>query len=202
MDDTVRLWFYKIFYVAFYSEQSKLNYISFVGDNLFKFCISEKNSDTRRLSEWLDSVPYMKPTEWLNQENERRYLFAGSGEVKAAPWGSVYQNSDASLNDEHTLAVRRLYQGTNFKVADLGRGPEDHIGLEMLFMAKIIEQEDLLSCADSLELQKEMLAKHLSAFLGEFEERVEKSARIDFYRDITSFALDFIRYEKNRLCTN
>jgi len=91
-----------------------------------------------------------------------RRLFVGPDRLKAYPWESVYLGKDHILFDEQTIAVRQLYRRFGLQTARQRREPEDHIGLELAFMAHLcgqglvaIEQADHAALADHLNTQRD-----------------------------------------------
>ena len=72
-------------------------------------------------------------------------LFLGPGELKAAPWASVYLTEEQTLCGEPTLAAKQFYRDCGIEIDTGTREPEDHLGLMFAFMAdrlaKMVETE-------------------------------------------------------------
>ena len=64
-------------------------------------------------------------------------LFVGPGEMRAAPWESVYRSKTKLTFQEPTLAVRALYERFGFESPALHREPDDHLALELDFLGAL-----------------------------------------------------------------
>jgi TorA maturation chaperone TorD len=118
-----------------------------------------------------------------------RQLFVGPDRLKAYPWESVHLGKDHILFDEQTIAVRKLYRQFGLQVPQRRREPEDHIGLELAFMAHLcslglaaIEQGDSAALAERLNTQRDFLRDHLLRWAPAFVEAVILHADTDYYR--------------------
>lgn len=66
-------------------------------------------------------------------------LFLGAAHLPAPPWESVYRSDERTLCDWPTLAVRDAYRRSGLMTAWDGE-PDDHIGLELLFLGVLCER--------------------------------------------------------------
>lgn len=66
-------------------------------------------------------------------------LFIGPNRLPAPPWESVYCNEERLLFDEQTLQVRLLYRQFGMTIPTDDNEPEDHFGLEMMFVAHLCQ---------------------------------------------------------------
>lgn len=66
-------------------------------------------------------------------------LFVGPGVLLAPPWGSVYFTRDRLIFQEQTLEVRNWYQRFGLAAEKLHQEPDDHIGLELIFLAHLAQ---------------------------------------------------------------
>lgn len=64
-------------------------------------------------------------------------LFIGPGKLPAAPWASVHLGKDGIMFDEETLGVRRTYRRFGFLPAAYPKVADDHIAIELNFMAAL-----------------------------------------------------------------
>ena len=64
-------------------------------------------------------------------------LFVGPGEMLAAPWESVYRSKTKLTFQEPTLQVRATYERFGVQAPAMHREPDDHLGLELAFMATL-----------------------------------------------------------------
>ncbi|MBK8021224.1 MAG: molecular chaperone TorD family protein [Chloroflexi bacterium] len=68
-------------------------------------------------------------------QHDHRRLFIGPGNMLAPPWESVYLSPDHVLFDVQTVEVRRVFQRFGMPIPHLYHEPEDHLGLELRFIA-------------------------------------------------------------------
>lgn len=117
-------------------------------------------------------------------------LFAG-GKVLAAPWESVYFGDERLIFQERTLEVRSWYKRFDLEVEKIHREPDDHIGLEMLFLshlaslgAQALIEQDNNRAEELFNAQREFLKEHLGVWVLMWCNLVEQHARTDFYRGL------------------
>jgi TorA maturation chaperone TorD len=63
-----------------------------------------------------------------------------TGKCWRHPWASVYLSKERLIFDENTLAVRRFYRDWKLETVHYKKEPDDHIGLELEFMAILSER--------------------------------------------------------------
>lgn len=66
--------------------------------------------------------------------------------ARVSPYESVHRGVDGLVFDTHTLQVRDAYRSLSLQVPNLNREPDDHIGLELEFIA-----QSCLRALDSVE---------------------------------------------------
>ena len=66
-------------------------------------------------------------------------LFIGPNRLPAPPWESVYCNEERLIFDKETLQVRLLYRQFGMAVPTERNEPDDHFGLEMMFIAHLCQ---------------------------------------------------------------
>jgi TorA maturation chaperone TorD len=125
----------------------------------------------------------------LKTDNTR--LFVGVGKPIAPPWESVYFNEDRMIFQKQTLQVRAWYRRFDLEPEKLHKEPDDHIGLELSFLAHLaklgvgaLEARDESGLEQALESQRGFLAEHPLQWAAVWSDRVEKGARTDFYRGL------------------
>ena len=64
-------------------------------------------------------------------------LFIGPDGVIAPPWESVHFGDDRLIFQQRTLDVRAWYQRFGLKAEKINHEPDDHIGLELLFLSHL-----------------------------------------------------------------
>ena len=133
-------------------------------------------------------------------------LFVGPGEMLAAPWESVYRSKTKLTFQESTLQVRALYERFGLQAPAIHREPDDHLGLELAFMATVSDlaartaaAEDAARLTKCFEAEKDLLRDHLLAWAPACLALVEKHAETDYYRGAALLALGSLA-ESARLC--
>lgn len=130
----------------------------------------------------------------LRADNTR--LFVGVGKVLAPLWESVYFGEDRLVFQEETLQVRAWYRRFGLEPEKLHQEPDDHIGLELLFLAHLarlalnaLEKNDSAELNDILLAQRQFLAEHPMKWARSWCELVQEHARTDFYRGLGHLTL-------------
>jgi len=106
-------------------------------------------------------------------------LFIGFETTLAPPYESVYLSKYHIMFEKQTLEVRRFYEGFGLQVKKKMKEPDDHIGMELLFVAHLC---GLISTEiEIIEDLKRFLSTHLLRWLSLFLKRVEEHAETDYY---------------------
>jgi TorA maturation chaperone TorD len=118
-------------------------------------------------------------------------LFLGPGKVLAAPWESVHFNEERLVFQQETLQVRGWYSRFGLEVAKLHQEPDDHIGLELEFLAHLanlgmqaLQAQDQKRFDELLDAQRKFLTEHLLKWSPVWCGLVIQHARTDFYRGV------------------
>lgn len=122
-------------------------------------------------------------------------LFVGPGKLLAVPWESVYRSAEGLVFEQQTLEVRAMYREFGMPIPNLGKEPDDHIGLELYFVAHVcaigldaIQQDDAAQLeAAQLGLQR-FFAEHLSQWADQCLTKVSDYAQTDYYRGAARLA--------------
>lgn len=130
-------------------------------------------------------------TEFAELKMDYTRLLIGLDVHRTPPWESVYFNRERLMFQEQTLQVREWYARFGLQAERINREPDDHIGLEMLFIAHLaslalqaIEQNDENKLNDILQAQREFLSDHLLRWGPAWAKLVKQHAATDFYRGI------------------
>ena len=115
-------------------------------------------------------------------------LFVGTNKVIAAPWESVFFNEGRQTFQEQTLAVRGWYRRYGLEPEKLYREPDDHIGLEMSFVAHLtsealqaLEDDDPEKFEELIQARGQFLSEHLLKWGFDWCELVIENASTDLY---------------------
>lgn len=162
-----------------------------------------------------DNLSYEKGVEHLSKFEQSYYddkkavleqlsdeytsLFIGPKKLPAPPWESVYRSEERLLFQESTLEIRRCYLKYGFIPAEHPRVADDHLALELDFMAnlssiaeKAFEEEDLSWFRETLEAQKEFLTNHLLFWVPKFAEKIQESPTSSLYPSMAILLKGFL----------
>lgn len=135
-------------------------------------------------------------------------LFIGIGKLKTAPWGSVYLSKEHILFQKETLEVRDWYRRFGLEPEKKYTEPDDHIGLELGFIAHLaslslqaLEAHDKPGFENTLKAQYDFIAQHPLRWAPLWAESVQKHARTDYYRGLSFLVIGALQaaLEKLRL---
>ncbi len=144
------------------------------------------------LSTWFQKGT-LRSSEELLEDLRADYtrLFIGPGKVLAPPWESVHFGRERLTFQERTLQVRRWYARFGLQCEKLYNEPDDHVGLELAFVAHLsslatqaVEQGDNETLAKYLDAQGAFLSEHLLTWVGTWCAQVLRESHTDFYRGI------------------
>lgn len=81
-------------------------------------------------------------------------LYGVSAKARIAPYESVHRDRDGLVFDRQTLLVRDFYRRLGLEVPRLNREPDDHVGIELDFLAQC-----LLRALDAQDAGEETLTE-------------------------------------------
>ncbi|WP_042349439.1 TorD/DmsD family molecular chaperone [Bacillus massiliigorillae] len=126
-------------------------------------------------------------------------LFIGPGKLPAPPWESVYRTDARLLFQESTLEIRRRYLKYQFLPAEYPRVADDHLALELDFMAnlssmaeKACEDNDFKKLNRLLEEQKDFITNHLFKWIPEFSKKMQESSTSYLYPSMANLLNEFL----------
>jgi putative dimethyl sulfoxide reductase chaperone len=140
----------------------------------------------------------------LELATEYAGLFLGVRQKPAHPSESVYLSSTRLLMQKERDEVLFAYQKAGFEKAGSNfKEPEDHIALELAFMAALskdaaerLRSDNTVAFTESLLRQKDFLQKHLSLWVQDLAKDIEESARVDFYAVVADITASFVDLDK------
>lgn len=134
--------------------------------------------------------------------SEYNYLLIGPHKLLAPPWESVYLSKERLLFQESTLKVRQVYLEHNFIPAEYPHVADDHLALELDFMANIssmtqkaYEEQDRKQVLELLENQKSFLKEHLLVWIPEFSEKIQESPTLYLYPNMARMLKEFLEIQ-------
>lgn len=195
-----RLWVYTFLSHGFYYELFPfLNSIS-TNNPLLK--LKELLPGIDLITTFIDGVSEMSKEDLQISKEEHQRLFIGPGPLPAIPWESVYLGTDQIIFDKHTLAVRDFYKEWKMEVINLNKEPDDHMGIELAFIATMIKNSllsnsfnDSSSLLNNLRAQLEFLDCHLLQWVDRYCAALSQSTCHDFYKGISQFTPHFLTYD-------
>jgi putative dimethyl sulfoxide reductase chaperone len=145
------------------------------------------------LQNWSQSQKGLSPDERLSRlQADYTRLFIGPGKVLAPLWESVHYGEERLTFQQETLAVRNWYRRFGLEAVNLHHEPDDHIGLELAFVAHLagrslvaLEQNDQQTMMALLHAQKQFLSEHLWKWAFGWCALVGEHAQTDFYRGLS-----------------
>ncbi len=117
-------------------------------------------------------------------------IFVGPASLPAPPWESVYVDRKRVVMTETTLRVRNAYRAQGFVAKRYPHVPDDHLALELDFMAALAQealeaaQEEGLSgehCSTALQASSKFAKEHLNIWIKEFARDVDEKCKAAFY---------------------
>mgnify|MGYP001828627672 CR=1 FL=1 len=118
-------------------------------------------------------------------------MFTGTFRIPTAPWESVYFSDERLVFQEQTLDVRSWYRRFGLEAVEYQKEPDDHIGLELLFVAHLAglgmaacESGDQDRLDEIFEAQRGFLSAHLLRWGPLWCSLVEEHAQTNFYRGL------------------
>lgn len=118
-------------------------------------------------------------------------LFEGRGDNRVSPYGSAWIDDGRFMGPE-TLAVRDDYLDWLLVPTDMGKLPDDHLSLELAFMAHLGSEAligDSSRQAQALAAQASFLRDHLLSWLPQFSEKVGSQDPDGFFDHVTNLTL-------------
>jgi TorA maturation chaperone TorD len=164
---------------------------SCIDDEVFsEVPFSSDNNDTQIGLKYLQRWQADGLTDTVFEQIQSDYtrLFIGPGKVLAPPWESVYFNEERMTFQKQTLDVRHWYRRFGIEIEKLHQEPDDHIGLELLFMAQLaslcldaLNEHDTIRFEEVEAAQGDFLNYHLGIWALSWCKLVQKHAETDFY---------------------
>lgn len=135
-------------------------------------------------------------------KSEYTKLLVGPGKLVAYPWESTYTGKETLLFQESTLRVRQFYRKYGYLPQAYPHVADDHISLELHFMAKLSEkalqafqEEDLQTMRYMLEGQQIFMKYHLLNWIPQYAENMKKSKTTHMYPQFALATEAFIKVD-------
>lgn len=123
-------------------------------------------------------------------------LFSGPDPL-TPPWESVWREKDKLLFGETTAQIARLYADWGLEIQGEGHAPQDHLGLELSFLAWLLEcaLNDMLSLSGmpALSAARMLMEEHILQFAPQLLAEAQRHASSDYYRQICECCQELIK---------
>ena len=182
---------------ALYNQPDKDWLNSLIAEDVFaEVPFGTEQPDTKRgqeiMQNWAQKNREFSDVEFKELKADYTRLFVGVGKVLAPPWESVYFSEDRMIFQKQTLEVRDWYRRFGLELENLHKEPDDHIGLEMSFIAymaelgiKILEEQDEEKYQLLNDAKRQFLSEHLLQWGPTWCALVKENAKTDFYRGLS-----------------
>ena len=168
--------------------------------------LSEKDGDAMaEISRFVrkQKEKYLSDPEYLSHvKAEYTKLMIGPGPLIAYPWESAYSGKEKQLFQESTLRVREAYRKYGYLPAHYPRVADDHIALELHFMAKLSEtafeafqKGDAGNTVRILKDQRAFIRRHMLSWLPEYARDLGSSQTAYFYPQFGQAVSEFVRID-------
>lgn len=163
--------------------------------------LSELSQGARRLREELKSIANQDLyDEFSSLREEYKRLFSRGGELPVTPCETMYRASEQMLPKSYAEEVREKYADFSLYFKKMHGEPDDHIAVELEFMAVLIEK--MLGTVMTEERyqryingQREFVLKHLKRWALKFGQDLELHADHPIYKAIGVMLQDFLTKE-------
>jgi putative dimethyl sulfoxide reductase chaperone len=128
-------------------------------------------------------------SEELRSEHLRLFGGVREGYGPPPPYESLHR--EGRLLGQTTEAVMAYYRGNGISLADEIAGPEDHLGIELKFVALLCHEEsrrwrdgDAAGGYTALAAQRKFIEDHLRAWVPAYCHRVQGSTRSPYFQAV------------------
>lgn len=140
--------------------------------------------------------------EALSIEYAKLFLVPGT---TASPRESI-QLGEERLWGESTVKVNNIFGRFGFKLDDSFKDTPDHLSAELMFLAELSDLESEYSQKDLLEsnegvrrVKRDFLKEHLLKWFSGFQEKINRSADISYYKEMVRLLGLFLADEWDEL---
>jgi putative dimethyl sulfoxide reductase chaperone len=168
-------------------------------------CGEAELAEGYRILENYLQTPALDPLTDLAVDYAKVFLGAGIVDEREAayPFESVYTSTQRMMMQDARDKVLAIYRAKGLDKAEALDYPEDHIALELEFMAHLCEEakhavaaQNWTAVEDCLQEQKDFLAQHLLNWVPEFCADIEKCAETEFYKAAGKITNGYLRLEQ------
>lgn len=203
---------YSFLSTTFFNIPTKENIKLIIEQNLFKeFPLEIDREDFQRAMDLLISWAEESSTAEFHEvihslQQDYTSLFIGPGHLLAPPWESVYLTEEKLTFGEPTFKVREFYLQHGLQYVRKNSEPDDHFGLEMEFMSRLIaKQRECLDAGENKEaellehVQFSFLQEHTMKWLNEFTGNIMSQANSSYFQGLALLARSYLTWDYHQL---
>lgn len=120
-------------------------------------------------------------------------LFSGTGNYLAPPYESAYRSKDHLISDKQAFEVREFYKSYGWESKFQGKIPDDHLGIELLFLTLMIEKylelEDEACNAEMRNEIRRFIVQHIMSWVPDWNINIQEHAKTLSYKGIGTLIL-------------
>lgn len=163
-------------------------------------------SGVKRIADDFQKDGGMTEERILSLGDDHMQLFVGPGKLPAAPWEAIYVSEKRMVFQASTIAVRRAYEQYQLQPERFKREPDDHIALELDFMARLCELfaaairgKKYSEAKNILDSQIQFLENHLGKWVPDFCADIRDNAWSEFNKGMADILEGYIN-EETKYC--
>ena len=129
-------------------------------------------------------------------------LFIGPGVPKAPPWESFYNTRKKLFFGTTAFVMKDLLNKQGLESKNRGRQPEDHLGLELLYLTVLTEKlqnQDIQSQVIIIKDQLSFMDEHLLSWVPKLYEDAKDNGSLGFYSGFIEIIWGTLLWDKELL---
>lgn len=165
----------------------------------------DMDADARELARSmaaLDAVPFDDLCTKTRTEYVR--MFIGLRTIAVPAHESMYRGDACRMMTPVTLSVRNAYAAAGFQVAKKNAEPDDHMGIELEFMATLCarcaakaSRGERASALRDLDVLRAFAEEHLIQWAPQFAEATEREDESGYYGPWARYLVSFLEKDKS-----
>lgn len=148
----------------------------------------------------LEQQDIEKAAEKVNVEYTE--LFIGPGIPKAPPWESFYNTRKKLFFGTTAFVMKDLLDKQGLESKNRGSQPEDHLGLELLYLTVLtqkMQDQDIQSQVTSIKDQLSFMNEHLLSWIPQLYEDAKNNGSVGFYSGFLEMIWGTLLWDKELL---
>lgn len=133
---------------------------------------------------------------------EYTQLFLGPGVPKAPPFESFYQSNKKLFFGQTTFDMKKVLNKNGLESKRKNKQPEDHIGLEILFISVLTEKLQKTGQESHVSIVEEQISfidKHLLSWIPELCRDAKEHGSVGFYGGLIELVWGVLLWDKELL---